>query len=88
MDELRHGIIHGDGLQKVGLKDGVEPCSFSMKPLTPPCAPLLLHTRYRFLAAQESSSPLVVQAPPSSVAGPVDLVITQPDGETELVRLL
>ena len=48
MDELRHGIIHGDGLQKVGLKDGVEPCSFSMKPLTPPCAPLLLHTRYRF----------------------------------------
>jgi hypothetical protein len=40
------------------------------------------------LAAQESSSPLVVQAPPSSVAGPVDLVITQPDGETELVRLL
>jgi hypothetical protein len=31
---------------------------------------------------------VVVQAPPSSLAGPVDLVITQPDGETELVRLL
>jgi hypothetical protein len=36
------------------------------------------------LAATQSVSPLVVQAPASSVAGPVDLVITQPDGETEV----
>lgn len=36
------------------------------------------------LATEESSNPLVVQAPSSSVAGPVDLVITQPDGETQL----
>src|SRR5208283_752379 len=36
------------------------------------------------LAATQSVNPLVVQAPASSVAGPVDLVITQPDGETEV----
>lgn len=36
------------------------------------------------LAAAVSVDPLVAQAPPSSVAGPVDLVITQPDGETEV----
>lgn len=36
------------------------------------------------LAAAISVNPLVVQAPPSSLAGPVDLVITQPDGETEV----
>lgn len=28
MDELRHGIIHSDGLQKVGLKDGAEAAFF------------------------------------------------------------
>jgi len=33
---------------------------------------------------QSSGNPLVVQAPASSVPGPVDLVFTQPDGETQL----
>jgi hypothetical protein len=28
MDELRHSIVHADGLQKVRLKDGTEAASF------------------------------------------------------------
>ena len=35
-------------------------------------------------AIAESLNPLVVEAPASSLAGPVNLVVTQPDGETEL----
>ena len=37
MDELRHNIVHADGLQTVMLKDGVEASiMFFMKPLTLP----------------------------------------------------
>ncbi len=36
------------------------------------------------LAAIQSTNPLTVEAPASSVAGPVDVVVTLPDGETEV----